>query len=78
MKNEPNNETAYSRISVKSQTVLPRQVREVLAVVPGDTLRYRITPMGVIIDKAPPQVDDPFASFTEWSGGADEEVYGDL
>ena len=73
-------DAAYSRVSVKSQTVLPKQVRESLGVRPGDTLRYRITEQGVLIDKAPQpgDADDPFAAFSEWSGAADEEAYGDL
>jgi len=69
----------YSRVSVKSQTVLPRAVRARLGVKPGDTLRYRLTDAGVLIDKAPPHdADDPFAAFSEWSGAADEAAYADL
>ncbi len=73
-------EAAFSRISVKSQTVLPKQVRETLAVLPGDTLRYRFTDAGVVIEKAAPsnEADDPFAAFAEWRGADDEEAYGDL
>ena len=76
----PVNDVLYSRISVKSQTVLPKQVREALGVRPGDTLRYSITEEGVLIDKLrrPVDVDDPFAAFTDWSGAADDEAYGDL
>lgn len=69
---------AFSRISVKSQTVLPREVREALQVRPGDTLRYRITSEGIVIDKAPAEGDDPFAAFDEWAGEHDEKAYGDL
>ncbi|HSI39339.1 MAG TPA: AbrB family transcriptional regulator [Xanthobacteraceae bacterium] len=69
----------FSRISVKSQTVIPRQVRDMLGLGTGDLLRYRITPQGVLIDKAPAaDVDDPFATFSEWAGAADEEAYADL
>jgi len=70
----------YSRISVKSQTVLPKQIREALGVLPGDTLRYRITEQGVLLDKArpPADADDPFATFSEWRSAADEDAYGDL
>ena len=73
-------DAAYSRVSVKSQTVLPKQVREALGVAPGDTLRYRITDHGVLIDKAPrvADADDPFATFSEWAGAADDEAYGVL
>lgn len=69
----------YSKVSVKSQTVLPRAVREKLNVRPGDTLRYRLTGDGVLVDKAPAsEADDPFATFSEWSGEADEKAYADL
>lgn len=69
----------YSRVSTKSQTVLPRVVREALAVRPGDSLRYRFTDAGILIDRAPDaDADDPFATFTEWAGKHDDEVYGDL
>jgi antitoxin PrlF len=73
-------DAAYSRVSVKSQTVLPKQVREALGVRPGDTLRYRMTEQGVVIDKARAvtDADDPFAAFSEWSSAADEDAYGDL
>jgi hypothetical protein len=45
---------------------------------PGDTLRYRLTGEGVLIDKATSEADAPFAAFSEWSGEADEKAYGDL
>jgi antitoxin PrlF len=54
-------------------------VREQLNVRPGDTLRYRLTGDGVLLDKAPAnEADDPFAAFSEWSGEADEMAYADL
>jgi len=68
---------AYSKVSVKAQTVLPREVRETLAIRPGDTVRYRFTDNGIVIEKAS-ESDDPFAAFTEWAGRNDEEAYGDL
>jgi AbrB family looped-hinge helix DNA binding protein len=71
--------SAFSRVSVKSQTVIPRAVRERLRLKPGDTLRYRITEGGILLDKAPAgEADDPFATFSEWSNEADEKAYGDL
>jgi antitoxin PrlF len=71
--------SVFSKVSVKSQTVIPRAVRERLALKPGDTLRYRVTDDGILLDKAPAvEADDPFASFSEWSGAADEKAYGDL
>jgi antitoxin PrlF len=70
--------TTFSKVSVKSQTVLPRAVRARLGIKPGDMLRYRLTDQGVVIDKAPAEMDDPFASFSEWSSAADEKAYGKL
>ena len=71
--------TAFSKVSVKSQTVIPREVRKRLALKPGDTLRYRVTEGGVLLDKAPANTNDgPFAAFSEWSGDADEKAYGSL
>ena len=69
---------SFSKVSVKSQTVLPRAVRVRLGIKPGDTLRYRLTDEGVLIDKASTEADDPFASFSEWSSEADEKAYGKL
>lgn len=70
---------SYSKVTSKSQTVIPRDVRARLGLKPGDRVRYRITPKGVIIDKASRQMeDDPFAVFTEWAGEEDEKAYGEL
>lgn len=69
--------TAYSKMSVTSQTVLPAEVRERLALEPGDWVRYRITPEGIQIDKAPPAGEDPFVAFTQWGGAIDDEDYAD-
>jgi AbrB family looped-hinge helix DNA binding protein len=71
--------SAFSKVSVKSQTVIPREVRKRLDLKPGDTLRYRVTDQGVMLDKAPAnEADDPFAAFSEWSSEADEKAYGGL
>ncbi len=70
---------AFSKISVKSQTVIPREIRDTLGLRPGDTLRYRLTEQGVLLDKAAAnEADDPFAAFSEWSSAADEKAYGGL
>ena len=58
--------------------MLPRAVRARLGVKPGDTLRYRLTEQGVLIDKAAAETDDPFASFSEWAGEADEKAFAKL
>ncbi len=98
MKRRTRPPSAFSKVSVKSQTVIPREVRERLRLEhdpekwkpvfrkdhaplkhPGDTLRYRMTEEGILLDKAPAnEADDPFATFSEWSNEADEKAYGDL
>jgi antitoxin PrlF len=69
---------AFSKVSVKSQTVIPREVREQLKLKPGDTLRYRMTEHGILLDKASEAGDGPFAAFSEWTSEADEKAYGKL
>lgn len=71
---------AYSKLSVKSQTVLPREVREALRVGPGDRLRYVLDETGVRLEKASEQEvgDDPFLSFAEWASEQDDKAYGNL
>ena len=70
--------TAYSKVTTKAQTVIPREVRARLGLKAGDRLAYRMTAKGVTIEKASIQGDDPFAAFTEWSGEADERAFRDL
>jgi antitoxin PrlF len=70
--------SARSRVSVKSQTVIPRRVREALAIQPGDTLLYRFTDEGIVITRAQPEGDDPFVAFSEWGGKNDDDAYAEL
>jgi antitoxin PrlF len=71
--------TAYSKVSVKSQTVLPREVRDRLRIAPGDQIRYILDDDGVRIEKrSTPEEGDPFEAFTEWASAADDEAYADL
>jgi antitoxin PrlF len=71
--------SVFSKVSVKSQTVIPREVRERLDLKPGDTLRYCMTEKGILLDKGSVrETDDPFATFSEWSDEADEKAYGSL
>lgn len=69
---------ATSRLTSKAQTVVPREIRQRLGLRPGDTVRYRITKAGVLIDKRPETEDDPFVEFVEWAGTEDEEAFKDL
>jgi antitoxin PrlF len=67
-----------SKLSSKSQTVLPRAVRERLKLGPGDKVRYVLTDKAVIIEKDEDFVDDPFIAFTEWASPEDDAAYADL
>jgi antitoxin PrlF len=69
----------FSKITSKSQTVIPKEVRELLGLKPGDRLRFAMTESGIVVDKAATGAeDDPFAIFTEWNSAADEKAYGNL
>jgi antitoxin PrlF len=68
----------FSKITSKSQTVIPRAVRDQLGLRPGDKLRYEITKQGILIEKSAPIEDDPFTVFSEWAGEADEKAFRDL
>lgn len=68
---------ATSKLSSKAQTVVPREIRERLGLRPGDTVRYRETKAGIVIDKRP-EDDDPFAEFSEWASPEDDEAFKDL
>jgi antitoxin PrlF len=68
---------AFSKLSVEGRTVIPREVREHLKLKVGDTLRYRVTDHGILLDKAA-KTGDPFAAFSEWASEADESAYADL
>lgn len=67
-----------SRLTSRSQTVIPRAIRAKLGIGPGDQVRYVETDEGILIEKARVIEDDPFATFTEWASEADEEAYADL
>ena len=68
---------AFSKVSVKCRTVIPREVCEQLKLKPGDTLRYRLADDGVLLDKAI-EAGDPFAAFSEWISEADEKAFANL
>lgn len=72
-----------SKISSKAQTVIPREVREKLGVKPGDTLRYRYTEAGVVIERKPENDDEAWPAFDpetfwEWGTAEDEEAFAHL
>lgn len=68
-----------SKLTSKAQTTIPQAVRAALRLSEGDELEYRIEGNQVILSKARRNsVDDPFATFNEWSSEADERAYSSL
>jgi antitoxin PrlF len=57
--------------------VIPREVCEQLKLKLGDTLRFRLTYKGILLDKAT-EAGDPFAAFSEWMSEADDKAFADL
>lgn len=72
-------ETVTAELSSKSQTVIPKLVRERLGVGPGDLVEFEIGEGEVLIRRAATtERIDPFAVFHEWESEADEEAFADL
>ena len=71
-----------AKITSKSQTTVPSEVRKALKAGPGDTLAYRIGPHGVIVSKAEPLDWEYLASLEktlgEWNTAEDAAAFDDL
>lgn len=67
-----------SRLTSKSQTTIPQPIRAALRLKEGDELAYRIEGDVVILTRAVPSADDPFATFAEWDSEADRQAYAGL
>jgi antitoxin PrlF len=74
-----------SKLTTKAQTTIPQPVRTALGVREGDELAYIIEDGRVILTKAQARtvrrndpLEDPFATFGEWSSAEDAEDYADL
>ncbi len=70
---------AVSKVSSKYQTVIPKTVRERLALQTGDVLRFHVADSGIVtIEKVEAREDDPFTTFAEWKSDEDDRLYRDL
>jgi bifunctional DNA-binding transcriptional regulator/antitoxin component of YhaV-PrlF toxin-antitoxin module len=69
-----------SRLEAKARTVLPKAVREVLGIGPGDWIGYTIQDGRVILSsvKQPRAQPDPFMCFDEWASEVDMQGYASL
>jgi antitoxin PrlF len=73
---------AVSRLTVKSQTTVPKHVRDALGLRPGDTISYEID-KGRVIMRKQAQLSQEYLRaldglFEEWASPADAEAYDDL
>ena len=71
-----------SRLTSKSQTTIPRAVRQALALRPGDVIEYEIEDEAVRIRKQP-ALDVSYlralqATLSEWDSPEDAAAYDDL
>ena len=72
-----------AKITAKGQTTIPRQVRELLQVAPGDQIVWETTPGGTVTVRRADPLDLDYllaleASLGEWASQADEEAYREL
>lgn len=68
-----------SKLTSKAQTTIPLPVRHALRLTKGDEIVYVIEGDHVVLSKGSREpIDDPFATFTEWSSEADRIGYAGL
>lgn len=71
-----------SRLSAKGQVTVPKEIREILALKPGDMIAYEVQNGAVILKRAEP-FDAAFhqalsATLDEWATPQDDEAFRDL
>jgi bifunctional DNA-binding transcriptional regulator/antitoxin component of YhaV-PrlF toxin-antitoxin module len=71
-----------TRLTAKSQTTIPRQVREVLKVGPGDSVVFTVEGETVTLGRAE-KLDAGFLklateSFADWGSPEADDAFGDL
>jgi len=72
----------FGKLTSKAQTTLPKEVREVLGVKPGDMLVYRIAKGKVTLARAEP-LDRAYlkaveSTLSEWESAEDAAAYDKL
>ena len=71
-----------SKVSAKGQVTIPKQVREMLGVKPGDWIRYE-SENGIVSMRRVEPFDAEFhaalsGTLDEWNSQADDEAFRDL
>ena len=74
--------SAISKVTIKYQATIPREVREFLGIKQGDTVAYEIEAGEVKLRRATP-LDLAYhgavaATLTEWNSKTDDDAYRDL
>lgn len=72
----------FGKLTAKSQTTIPKEVREALGAKPGDTLVYRINKGKVTLARAQP-LDRAYlkaveSTLSEWTSPEDAAAYDKL
>ncbi|MBF0139564.1 MAG: type II toxin-antitoxin system PrlF family antitoxin [Magnetococcales bacterium] len=75
--------TSIAKITAKGQTTIPREIREVLHVGPGDQIVWEFLDDGTVRVRRVQPLDLDYlraleGTMSEWHGAADEEAYRDL
>jgi len=73
---------AFSKLTAKSQTTVPKEIRVALGVKPGDMLVYRVMKGRVTLSRAEP-LDRAYlkaveSTLSEWESPEDAAAYDDL
>lgn len=68
-----------SKLTSKSQTIIPQPVRAALQLREGDEIGYQIDGDHVtLVRVGSSSVEDPFSTFHEWDSEADRRAYAKL
>ncbi len=74
---------ATSKMTTKKQATIPRDVREILGLRPGDSVAFEVKENATVLIRKANPIDFEFAkalegTLSEWSSSNNEEAYRDL
>lgn len=72
-----------SKITSKYQATIPKEVRRLLRLHPGDSITFHITKEGIVVIKRTQPLDKEYlraldTTLNEWQSESDEEAYEHL